>query len=51
MFIANLVRSFAEWRRYRTAIRELSGLDERMLNDIGLNRGAIRQAARFGLDR
>jgi uncharacterized protein YjiS (DUF1127 family) len=51
MFISNLVRAFAEWRQYRAAVRDLAALDDRGLNDIGLNRTSIRQAARFGLDR
>ena len=51
MFISNLIRALAQWQRYRAAVRELSSLDERGLNDIGLNRGTIRQAARFGRDR
>jgi len=51
MFISNFVRVIAEWRRYRVAIRELSNLSDRDLRDIGLNRGKIRHAARFGLDR
>lgn len=48
MFIANLVRSFAAWRKYRKAVNELSALDNRMLADIGLNRTQIQQAVRSG---
>ena len=48
MFITNLIRAFASWQRYRVGVRELSALDERGLTDIGLDRGMIRQAARFG---
>ena len=51
MFITNLIRAFAGWTRYRAAVRQLSAMDDRILADIGLNRSAIRQAARFGLDR
>jgi uncharacterized protein YjiS (DUF1127 family) len=51
MFITNLMRAFAQWRQYRAAVRELAALDDRGLNDIGLNRSAIPQVARFGLDR
>ena len=39
MFITNLIRAFGEWRRYRAAVRELAALDDRGLEDIGLNRG------------
>jgi uncharacterized protein YjiS (DUF1127 family) len=51
VFITNLIRAFAQWMQYRTAIRELSSLDDRILADIGLNRSTIRQAVQFGLDR
>ena len=50
MFITNLIRAFAQWQRYRTAIRELSALDDRGLDDIGLHRGLIPRAARLGRD-
>ncbi len=51
MYLSLLVQAFAEWRKYRTAVRELASLDDRMLSDIGLNRTTIRQAARSGLGR
>lgn len=51
MFITNLIRGLGEWRRYRAAVRDLAALSDRDLSDIGLNRGAIRKAARFGIDR
>ena len=51
MFITNLIRAFAQWQRYRAGVRELSSLDDRGLDDIGLNRGMIRDAARFGRER
>jgi len=38
MFITNLIRVFASWQRYRVGVRELSAMDERGLNDIGLDR-------------
>ena len=51
MYISSFLRAFAEWRKYRAAVRELSALDSRTLSDIGLNRSMIRQAARFGIAR
>jgi uncharacterized protein YjiS (DUF1127 family) len=51
MFVTNLIRTFSSWQRYRAAVRELSALDERSLNDIGLDRSMIRQAARSGRDK
>jgi uncharacterized protein YjiS (DUF1127 family) len=33
------------WVRYRSTLQSLTHLDERTLNDIGLTRSAIRQAA------
>jgi uncharacterized protein YjiS (DUF1127 family) len=50
MFITNLIRAFAQWQRYRAGVRELSSLDDRGLDDIGLNRSMIRDAARVGRD-
>ena len=50
MYIATLLRAFAQWRTYRIAVRELAALDDRALGDIGLNRTMIRQAARAGRD-
>lgn len=35
-----------EFMRYRTSVRELEALSDRELNDIGLHRGNIEQAAR-----
>jgi uncharacterized protein YjiS (DUF1127 family) len=37
----NLVRSYNEWRRYRTTVAELGRLTTRELNDLGINRGDI----------
>jgi uncharacterized protein YjiS (DUF1127 family) len=48
MYLASLIRSFATWRRYRTAVQQLSQLDDRTLSDIGLNRTQIRRAAWHG---
>ena len=51
MFITNLIRTFGDWRRYRAAVRQLSALDDRGLQDFGLNWSTIRQAARSGMAR
>jgi uncharacterized protein YjiS (DUF1127 family) len=34
------------WRRYREAVRELSQLSDRELNDIGIRRGEIEDIVR-----
>lgn len=44
-FVGKIVRSFAEWRRYRIAVAELEGLDSRALEDIGIRRSDIPQVA------
>ena len=51
MFITNLIRAYGDWRRYRAAVRDLSALDDRGLQDIGLNRGMIRDVVRSGIAR
>jgi len=48
MYLASLIRGFAAWRRYRKAIQQLSDLDDRTLQDIGINRAQIRQVALHG---
>lgn len=42
---ARALRDIALWRRRRATLRELQGLDDRMLKDIGLYRGEIWSAA------
>ncbi|UXN03441.1 MULTISPECIES: DUF1127 domain-containing protein [unclassified Bartonella] len=42
----NLVRSFNNWRRYRTTVNELNSLSARELNDLGINRAEIPSIAR-----
>jgi uncharacterized protein YjiS (DUF1127 family) len=36
-----ITEKLASWRRYRDAIRELSQLSDRELDDIGIRRGDI----------
>jgi len=36
-----ITEKLASWRRYRDAIRELSQLTDRELDDIGIRRGDI----------
>jgi uncharacterized protein YjiS (DUF1127 family) len=48
MYIANLLRAFAAWRKYRSAVHQLAELDDRSLRDIGLNRSQINGAAWSG---
>ena len=38
------ISRFRSWRRRRAAVRELEALDDRLLDDIGLQRGNIRKA-------
>jgi uncharacterized protein YjiS (DUF1127 family) len=42
-----IVRIECEWR-VRRAIDELMALDDRVLADMGLTRGAVEHAARYG---
>ena len=49
--LATLYRSYRRWQARRAAIRELAGLSDHILRDIGLNRGDIRTAVDEMLDR
>ncbi len=42
----NLREKFAQFAQYQQTVRELSALDNRQLNDLGIARGDIRQLAR-----
>ena len=46
--INTMIESLAAERRRRVAIHELQTFDDRMLADIGLTRGDIGNAVRFG---
>jgi uncharacterized protein YjiS (DUF1127 family) len=45
---ARMLSAWREIRRHRQAMDELSMLDDRMLQDIGINRGEIPRVARYG---
>lgn len=42
----NLIRSYKNWRRYNQTVRELSRLNNRELDDLGINRSDIEKVAR-----
>ncbi len=39
--LKSIAEKLASWRRYRDAVRELSQLTDRELDDIGIRRGDI----------
>jgi uncharacterized protein YjiS (DUF1127 family) len=45
-FIGGLLARFFSWRRRTRAVAELSGLDDRMLKDVGIHRSQIESAVR-----
>lgn len=44
--LKTIAEKFNAWRRYREAVRELSQMSDRELEDIGVRRGDIRFVAR-----
>ena len=46
MFTSMILARLASWRRYRQTFRELEGLSDRELADLGLGRRDIRIVAR-----
>ena len=46
MSLMSIVHWFEAWRRYRSAVTELSQLDERDLAELGMTREEIREVAR-----
>ncbi len=49
--VENTVDAVRAWRQRRAAIAELSGLDDRLLNDIGIDRNEIRAVVNGMLSR
>jgi uncharacterized protein YjiS (DUF1127 family) len=48
MFLSTLLAGISRWLRYRDTLRQLSGLTDRELSDLGIHRGDIRAVARSG---
>jgi uncharacterized protein YjiS (DUF1127 family) len=44
--LKTISEKLAAWRRYREAVRELSQLSDRELDDIGIRRGDIEYIVR-----
>ena len=44
----NILKNYRNWRRFRSAIDELSRLSNRELDDIGITRADIPHVARRG---
>ncbi len=44
--IMNMARSFSNWRKYRQTVNELSRMNARELQDLGINRSEIKTVAR-----
>jgi uncharacterized protein YjiS (DUF1127 family) len=42
----NPIRTFRNWRLYNETVRELTRLNARQLNDLGINRADIEKIAR-----
>lgn len=45
----NLIRSYKNWRRYNQTVRELSRLNNRELDDLGISRADIEKVARAAI--
>jgi uncharacterized protein YjiS (DUF1127 family) len=46
MFLINIIAKFRAWQLYRQTLRELSGLNDRELADLGISRYDIAEIAR-----
>lgn len=42
----NIVRTYNNWRNYRTTVAELSAMSTRNLDDLGITRADIHAVAR-----
>ena len=49
MSMKTITNWFENWMRYRAAVRELSQLSDRELNDLGIHRTDIDMVARQSL--
>jgi uncharacterized protein YjiS (DUF1127 family) len=47
--LKTITEKLASWRRYREAVRELSQLSDRELDDIGIRRGDIEFIVRHSV--
>ena len=48
MFLSTLLAGVSRWLRYRDTVRQLSGLTDRELSDLGIHRGDIHTIAWSG---
>ena len=46
--IGSLANTFARWRSYQRNLHELHCMDDRTLADLGLTRGGLESAVRYG---
>ena len=49
--LVSLIEAFRRWRNERRAVEALSALSDERLLDIGLTRGSLERAVRYGLQR
>ncbi len=48
MFLSSILAGINRWFRYRSTLRELSGLNDHELKDLGIHRSDISAVARSG---
>ncbi len=48
MFLSIILSHLNRWLRYRETVRQLSGLTDRELSDLGIGRSDIQAVARNG---